>query len=542
MLKLILSMLVASLLCLTAGFGSAEEIILYDGETGFNTPPLDYGLGASGVRRLAYGEVPIPLTGELGGEGVGTPTLSTDLGEGNRGYAGYAGYTLTPVISWPPSFRFERVNPDFPTLDRTSGFLVAFNLEIIFETSNPNRAGFSVIVISSDGKGIELGFKQEPSGRIFAQSEDFIEAEDTEFDILSQTDYILGIRGENYTLSAGGAVILTGPLRDYNFDPAASDPALPFNPYKSPDFVFFGDDTDQGNATFTLGVVSVDTGERPAGIDLTLLPELAESPACADTVTYPVRMDLSYEHILDSVNALADFTGSGLFLTQEPEYGYLQLELGNGAIAVQPFDLSHTTQASGVELLSRQSVRLVTGSGIAILTHPAVQAPCGLQAAFADLGLSGFSISADGNVRVPAVEGAWFNMRPDLTSTEALSDSEIGISLTGPTISTGLSTVKLMFEAPMGGLREQLFFPAPAAADALFLSAEHVSLETSGVLSFVIDEQTIKGVLDYLIEKGAGAPPERLSVSVVPDRNGDGTDDYLMHYPTGDQQLLFALP
>ncbi|NJO15501.1 MAG: hypothetical protein HC877_07065 [Thioploca sp.] len=38
---------------------------------------------------------------------------------------------------------------------------MAFNVAILSESSQANRAGFSVIVIGQDGKGIELGFKRE---------------------------------------------------------------------------------------------------------------------------------------------------------------------------------------------------------------------------------------------------------------------------------------------------------------------------------------------------------------------------------------------
>ncbi|NJL89458.1 MAG: cadherin-like domain-containing protein [Coleofasciculaceae cyanobacterium SM2_1_6] len=47
------------------------------------------------------------------------------------------------------------------------------------------------------------------------------------------------------------------PLINYNFNPATSTPPLPFNPYTSPNFLFFGDNTDQGNANFTISNITV---------------------------------------------------------------------------------------------------------------------------------------------------------------------------------------------------------------------------------------------------------------------------------------------
>ncbi len=207
-------------------------------------------------------------------EGVGTSTLNT--GDNNKGYSGYTNYqytipplaleSLTPsakkLTEWLFSGSLELVNPDFPPLDRVAGFEIAFQVAISSESSKKNRAGFSIIAISQDGQGIELGFKEEKnSGRIFAQSEKFKEAEDTKettLDLSKPTDYVLKIQGEQYSLLANGTEILSGPLRQYQFNPAKSQPKLPFNPYETPNFLFFGDDTDQARAHFTLGIISVD--------------------------------------------------------------------------------------------------------------------------------------------------------------------------------------------------------------------------------------------------------------------------------------------
>jgi VCBS repeat-containing protein len=224
--------------------------LLYDGSTGFvsATPGLS-GLGIPGIRQLAYGQLPINPQAT----GAGTPTLNTNLGAGNTGYAGYTNYDPLSVLT-----TFSLLNPtSFPTLDRTTGFTFSFNVAITAETSNPNRAGFNITVISSDGAGIEIGFKEEGANdRIFAQSADFIESESIATNINAATSYVLTILGNSYTLS-NGTQTLTGALRNYNFNPAASNPPLTFNPYISPNFLFLGDNTDQGNATFNLGAISV---------------------------------------------------------------------------------------------------------------------------------------------------------------------------------------------------------------------------------------------------------------------------------------------
>jgi hypothetical protein len=261
MLKLnrTLKIVTVGTVALMSSLTQATDTILYDGETGFTRFPFA-GLGVSGVpdvRWLGYGEVPLPFSG-FSATGIGTPSLDTDLGSGNRGYAGYSNYTLT--LSFRP--KLILVNSDFPILDRTTGFSATFNVAVTEESSNANRAGFSVLVISNDGKGIYLGFKQEElSNRIFAQSEDFIEAEEVDFDVSAMTNYVLTVQDDNYRLVADGTHIMTGELRHYNFNPKASSPPLPFNPYTSPNFLFFGDDTDQAHATFTLGSISISTFE-----------------------------------------------------------------------------------------------------------------------------------------------------------------------------------------------------------------------------------------------------------------------------------------
>ena len=65
-------------------------------------------------------------------------------------------------------------NPAFPRLDPAEGFTLSFWLALPDETHlNSNRAGFSVIVIGSDRRGIELGLWGEPhlgAGRILVHA------------------------------------------------------------------------------------------------------------------------------------------------------------------------------------------------------------------------------------------------------------------------------------------------------------------------------------------------------------------------------------
>src|SRR5262249_6811999 len=121
-----------------------------------------------------------------------------------------------------------------------------------------DRAGFSVIALSSDTRGIELGFWED---QIWAQEAGaaeppegalFTHAESAPFDTASHlTDYTLTIRGDDYELSSAGVAILHGRLRDYTTFEG------PVNPYRTPNFIFLGDDTGSARALIRLAYVAL---------------------------------------------------------------------------------------------------------------------------------------------------------------------------------------------------------------------------------------------------------------------------------------------
>ncbi|MEK0188448.1 Calx-beta domain-containing protein, partial [Microcoleus anatoxicus] len=168
----------------------------------------------------------------------------------------YAGYSNNPL------------NPSLSILDRHSGFSISFNLQIISESrTNPNRAGFNIIAVTSDRKAIEIGFQQlsATSGNIFAQGDGitpnpggqinslFVAAENVAYDTNLATNYTLKVQGANYFFYDESEVILTGPLRDYT---AFSGP---IDPYETPNFIFLGDDTTSAQANINLTRVSMQT-------------------------------------------------------------------------------------------------------------------------------------------------------------------------------------------------------------------------------------------------------------------------------------------
>ncbi len=141
-------------------------------------------------------------------------------------------------------------------LDRSLGYEVQFTIKLQSEAHNSyDRAGFSVLVISEDLLGIELGFW---TNKIWAQEGGtdwlFTHAEGVNFDTATDLiTYRLAVAGDMYTLTANDSQILSGPLRDYT----AFDGVI--DPYETPNLLFFGDDSTSSRAKTDITYVALDT-------------------------------------------------------------------------------------------------------------------------------------------------------------------------------------------------------------------------------------------------------------------------------------------
>ncbi len=156
--------------------------------------------------------------------------------------------------------------PDFPTLDRVIGYTVSFSLEILSESfTNSQRAGFSVIVVSSDvGAGVpssvEIGFQ---ANRVFAQADTPLfgapSAAESTFNPVGvgYVDYDLQVLGGGFNLFANGSSILSGSLQDYTAFGGFPDP------YETPNFVFFGDDTTSAQADINFRSAAIEVNQTP---------------------------------------------------------------------------------------------------------------------------------------------------------------------------------------------------------------------------------------------------------------------------------------
>jgi hypothetical protein len=229
----LLSILACSLYSFTlktvqaAPFVQQGTLVLYDGGTGaLPAAPLmgftDFPPGAA-----------MPTFSE------GAALLDTTVA-GNETYAG-----------WVTN---DAATPGFPILDRAAGFQVNFRLQVIEEAhTNPHRAGFSVIILADDAKGVELGFWQD---EVWGQGDEstgglFRHGEGTAFPTTEMTDYQVAIVGDTYILTANANPILTGPVRDYSTFDGFPDP------YETSNFLFLGDGTTSAQAQVRLRLVFV---------------------------------------------------------------------------------------------------------------------------------------------------------------------------------------------------------------------------------------------------------------------------------------------
>ncbi|MEH2462372.1 FG-GAP-like repeat-containing protein [Nostoc sp.] len=250
-----------------------NTLVLYDGSTGQKP---DSSGAAANAPWFVYQAIAQPGTAT-----TSATNSTTNLVTNNTAYAGYTNYGISGT-----SLTTNPLNPLFPTLDRNAGFVISFGLKVNSETlattANKNndgktdRAGFSVIALDQDKKGIELGFLTD---QIFAQDDGttqkdpslepdtsgnpfktlFTQAEGVTFDTKTLVNYDLAILGDNYTLFADGVAKLAGKVRDYT---AAAIPAPIPDVYEKPNFLFFGDDTPSAGTNSNLAFVKVITSGK----------------------------------------------------------------------------------------------------------------------------------------------------------------------------------------------------------------------------------------------------------------------------------------
>ena len=230
-MKIWIAIVLAALIVSSA---SAQTTVLYNPSLG--TTPTAQGW--------------IAFAAPLGGTSTTNTTETTlDTTSAVTDEAGYSNYTasLTPSL----------INSNFPVLNPAIGFTLNFNVQI--DTANDpdtTRAGFAVILLGSDSKGVELGFW---SNQIWAQNVGFAThstpANFTTTGAFNQ--YALTILNGNYSLTANGTQILSGSTVNY---------VTPAPPYTLANYVFLGDDDMTDSGAEEIKTVSISVPEPTSGI------------------------------------------------------------------------------------------------------------------------------------------------------------------------------------------------------------------------------------------------------------------------------------
>lgn len=164
-------------------------------------------------------------------------------------------YTLDTTGAGVSYYGNGRIAP--LVLNTAVGFDLSFSLAVTSETHVDNtRSGYSVIVTGADPTHeLELAFW---SGNVWAydySAGSFVHGADVALDTGVLRSYTLSVRNQQYTLSSGGTLLLSGALKDYTAFGA---------PYSTPNFVFFGDDSSRGDSVTRLGLVTLVPVPEPA--------------------------------------------------------------------------------------------------------------------------------------------------------------------------------------------------------------------------------------------------------------------------------------
>ncbi|MEH1902387.1 MAG: PEP-CTERM sorting domain-containing protein [Nostoc sp.] len=265
-----LVVLSVGLAMLLAGNRSMAGVItLYDGAS--SVTPDQYNAPS---QWLNFGTVN-PVTGTpIGTQSVSGGLTNLDTSSSNNIYGGYSNYNVAnPPVSSSVITPTTLVNSSFPSLDRNAGYDLSFTVRINSQvndgTNGSYRAGFSAIVLSSDKQGIEIGFRNTD---IFSQVNSFFNSISSAEQITgvssllsNLTTYDLNVSGNNYTLTNGATTLLSGLLRDYT---AAT--GVGSDVYKTPNFVFLGDDTTSARANIDLK--SINLTNNTAGVPYEFSP------------------------------------------------------------------------------------------------------------------------------------------------------------------------------------------------------------------------------------------------------------------------------
>ncbi len=325
----------------------SQTLTLYDGTTGRRPEQSGAAVGGPWLSYIdqfeALGSGSIDAVADANGT-----VLTTDLAI-SGGFSNYqVGIGLGSVSLTP-------VNNQFPNLDRNLGYTFSFSGQVLSEqrssTANKNndgkddRAGFSLLLLSQDQRGIALNFFED---RIWAHEDGstqsdpslepdsdppsdfrtlFTQVEGVDVDTTQLNRYDVTVKDDLYQLSSNGVAILQGNLRDYTgFEPPTvtvpflGNISLPdFN--ELPSLVFLGDLSPSAGASTRISEISVSTPDSNPTItvdsgNVLAFPELLLNDLDGETVATSVTLTVERGSFAPSSNANlvltpADLTGGG---------------------------------------------------------------------------------------------------------------------------------------------------------------------------------------------------------------------------------------
>lgn len=153
-----------------------------------------------------------------------------------------------------------------PDLSRTVGYTLTFTARVLSEAhQNNDRAGFTLLLLGDDNRGIELAFWQS---EVWAQRDG---VNDPTAGVrwshgegaLSNTTaglvtYSVVIKGSTYRVLANGAQILGGPVRRYEVTDFEIDQNPARRVYRATNLIFLGDNTGRASAEAHVTRVELD--------------------------------------------------------------------------------------------------------------------------------------------------------------------------------------------------------------------------------------------------------------------------------------------
>lgn len=293
------------------------------------------------------------------------------------------------------------------------------------------------------------------------------------------------------------------------------------------------------NAYLGTGVKFTKAENIPVNVDLT--KTLSSLKIQIEDVEQPAAINLSEDPVVGGKGLLNNINEQPEFAAQKMDQidtGNLQLEIEGLTFEVTPVKVKRAFKEAGdgtqsVRLGFANTVIFTTKEGLEIEAYPVVQSITTLKAVLAALQITKFSITEEGNLKVPTLDTRlWISGRAALSSEAAAVEEATGFKFKG-------DLVVLVFEDSNGNKRQQVLYPAPLS-NALIQQAENASLTEEGILSFKLGETIYKGKLDYAVETGQAT--ENYGISEIEDSNGDGVKDFVIISPQGDKQKLFVLP